>query len=404
MSNEAISAVPPSDAAVQTPANAADLQHAPDANATVDTTESASAPSLQVPAPTPFDFYAPLSGPANMKVLAHMMAERKIANDDVLQFTKEFVAQFYPDDGSPGEQCMFNGEPTVWGDPFWSFLFLLAYYYPAHPSDDVKRAAFATVQSLRFLLPCEHCRPEFRKEILETPIEEFLESRESFIEWVIEVRSNVDKRLGKPPFNTDAAYKRLLAREHTHDQQHSQASPAHATTVFTTAATPVHVATTTTAAQSSSSATKKVVASSNSSSHSKSSSGHEKRRAVKSNTAASSVHANHGAGTQVVQRADMLNHHSTKAAPAVQHLQQQRQQQQAAAAAQGKTTYGMNQIVTANDSLKTVRDAMSRNSKISMLQRANVQRNERAKEAQNVKKPAECKSCGKGKAMKPSVF
>jgi len=349
------------------------------------------------PAATTFDFSAPLSGPSNMNALATQMTERGIANDDTLLFTEEFVDQFYKEDGTPGETCMFNGDPHVWGDVFWTYLHLLTYYYPAHPSDDVKRAAYNNIHSLRFLLPCEHCRRGFRKEILETPVEEFLESRETFIEWGIEVHTSVNKRIGKPPFNTDAMFKRILAREHV-------AAPATPVTPTATA-TPATVAA---AASSAAPASKpsqhhhtqhhaKHQAPSGSTAHAHEK--QEKRRSVKHNPTSSSS----GAANQFVQRSELLNNrHDMQPAPAI------------AAAAHAKTSYSVasapattstSHVVKASESLQSVRDALHRTGQLTLQQKANLQKRQRTQEAQNVKKPAECKTCGgAGKAKVPSKF
>lgn len=72
-----------------------------------------------------------------------------------------------------------------------------------------------------------------------------------------------------------------------------------------------------------------------------------------------------------------------------------------------KTTYGnTTHNMTANESLQSIRDALRRNGqRLSLQQKANLQKMQLAQQAKNIKEPAECKSCGgKNKPKTPSVF
>lgn len=315
-----------------------------------------------------FDFTANLSGPSNMSCLAAMMKERNIANDESLEFTQVFVEQFYNDtEHTPGDQCMYNGEPTIWGEIVWDHLHLLTYYYPSNPSDDVKRAAYQHVHALRFILPCEHCRQGFRFEILQTPVEEYLQSRETFIEWGIEVHTSVNKRLGKPPFDADATFKRLLAREHRTDTSTQQQQTQSKTAVITATQT--------------------------------------KTAAVAASVSVAKQSETTHNEIKVVARREMTKHqqpaNAVKAIGSSNVTTNTTQQQQ-----QQRTNYGNRVVSTANtQSLQSVRSAMKRNAKhLTLQQKANLQKLQLAQKAKGIKEPAECKSCGSKKKLTPSVF
>lgn len=312
-----------------------------------------------------FDFRARLDGPSNMAELSTMMQERNIANSDDLQFDEEFVDQFYNDaDHTPGVECMFNGEPCVWGETMWTMIHLLTYYYPAEPSDNVKRAAYQQIHAYRYTLPCENCRRGFRKELLETPVEEFLESRETFIEWGIEIHTSVNKRLGQPDFDTDATFKRILARENAKKNK-KDATANHSGGKDSNKALSSAKSTAKRGKQSVAAQTRGAVGGDVATTTSRK---HVQNAAVASNAATTS------ATSQISKR---------------------------------KTTnYGVqNRHVSAQQSLQSVRDALRRTNVLSLQQRANMLRNQRSKEARRVKEPAECKSCGNSKKpIQPSAF
>jgi len=293
-----------------------------------------------------FDWQCALTGPANLHELSDMMRERKIANDESLEFDEDFVDRFYEDsEHEQGVEAMYNGEPSIWGRVVWDSIHLYTYYFPSTPSADVRRAAYQFVQSLRYMLPCENCRAGFRKELLQLPVEEFLDSRESFIEWGIQLHSSVNERLGQPPCDVDKIFARLLEKPEKKPSEAKQASA------------------------------KKTVA-----------------KRVTPALSGNSVHAQ-----QQLQR---------------QQQQQQKQETRNAAknsaVSSGKTvttqSYRQKAAPTSRESLQSVREAFRRN--LNNRQRASLANHSRAQKANAaaVKKPAECKSCGKSRPLVSSKF
>ena len=84
---------------------------------------------------------------------------------------------------------------TFWGPSGWEFLHTLTFIYPVNPSfgDKVKMREF--MNSLCFILPCKYCRLSFTKYIKSLPIDEYLESRDTMIDWLYKIHNKINKKL-----------------------------------------------------------------------------------------------------------------------------------------------------------------------------------------------------------------
>lgn len=300
-----------------------------------------------------FDFNARLDGPQNMSELCSEMKLRNIENSADLDFDVEFVEQFYNDQESvAGEQKMYNGEPEDWGQTYWDFIHFVAYYYPETPSDSVKRATFQQLDAFRETLPCENCRRAFRLELLELPLDQYLDSRESLIEWSIELHSRVNKRLGKSVFDVDKTYTRLLER--SKQKKNSNRPKSNLTT------------------------------------HSDPNLVMVSRSKVKQKRNSSAREST----STTTQKAEADSKRQL-AAPQIAAREAQRR------ALQQKRSEEARRRVSAQQSTESVRQIMQRRSQLNSRQRAALVKNDRQKAARRVKKPKDCASC---KPMTPSSF
>jgi len=84
---------------------------------------------------------------------------------------------------------------TFWGPSGWQFLHTLTFIYPENPSfnDKIKMREF--MNSLCFILPCKYCRLSFTKYIKSLPINDYLDSRETMIEWLYKIHNKINKKL-----------------------------------------------------------------------------------------------------------------------------------------------------------------------------------------------------------------
>ena len=89
---------------------------------------------------------------------------------------------------------------TFWGPSGWEFLHTLTFIYPEKPSynDKVKMQHF--MNTINYILPCKYCRISFNKYTKSLPIDNYLESRETIVEWLYKIHNKVNKKLRKQGF------------------------------------------------------------------------------------------------------------------------------------------------------------------------------------------------------------
>lgn len=87
--------------------------------------------------------------------------------------------------------------PTKWGPKVWYTLHLFAAGYPDEPNEVDKYNMKQFVMFFAELLPCPQCRNEFKKLLIEIPVDSYLDSNETMEDWIHNVHNRVNKRLGK---------------------------------------------------------------------------------------------------------------------------------------------------------------------------------------------------------------
>lgn len=97
--------------------------------------------------------------------------------------------------------------PEVWGPVFWSTLHIVSLSYADEPTYAEKRAAKEFYSALPYVLPCPVCREHFREVLQALPVENWLDNRNSLVEWVWMAHNRVNERLGKPQVTKDAFFK-----------------------------------------------------------------------------------------------------------------------------------------------------------------------------------------------------
>lgn len=90
-----------------------------------------------------------------------------------------------------------NIAPHVWGPHGWKFMHAVALAYPESPSVEEKKAAFQFFTSLEYLLPCESCKQNYKKELQMFPLQPALESKQALNEWLTALHNSVNTRLNK---------------------------------------------------------------------------------------------------------------------------------------------------------------------------------------------------------------
>ena len=89
-------------------------------------------------------------------------------------------------------------QPDIWGPHGWKFMHYISLGYPMNPSENDKLNYKNFYYSLQYVLPCEKCQINYRRNILENPIDKFLKDRKSLTKWVIDIHNKVNQETNKP--------------------------------------------------------------------------------------------------------------------------------------------------------------------------------------------------------------
>lgn len=88
-----------------------------------------------------------------------------------------------------------NGfQSSVWGPPAWAFLHFVAGNYTPEKERVYKR--FFT--TLGDVLPCKHCRANYKEKLKATMRSRIFKSRRAFAKWWFDFHNLVNKHLKKP--------------------------------------------------------------------------------------------------------------------------------------------------------------------------------------------------------------
>ena len=118
-----------------------------------------------------------------------------------------------------------NIAPHVWGPHGWKFMHAVALAYPDNPSTEEKRAASQFFTSLEYLLPCESCKQNFRKELQMFPLQPALESKQKLNEWLTALHNSVNKRLNKTVMSPEQVLEYVFAETKAQKDQTSAPAP-----------------------------------------------------------------------------------------------------------------------------------------------------------------------------------
>lgn len=92
---------------------------------------------------------------------------------------------------------------NLWGPPFWFILHTITLNYPDVPTYLEKRHHFDFFNNLQYILPCGTCREHYRKHFKEHPIDSYLDSKKTLVEWCVLMHNEVNKVTKKPEIETE---------------------------------------------------------------------------------------------------------------------------------------------------------------------------------------------------------
>ena len=87
--------------------------------------------------------------------------------------------------------------PKIWGNHAWLFLHCSSFNYPKFPTETEKKNYHEFLKTLHRVLPCKLCRRHLQEYMEVTPIEPFLQKRESYIKYIIALHNHVNEKFNK---------------------------------------------------------------------------------------------------------------------------------------------------------------------------------------------------------------
>ncbi len=85
---------------------------------------------------------------------------------------------------------------TVWGPHYWFFLHTITHSYPSQPNQITKRKYYDLIMNMPLFIPDGEIGSYFSELITHYPVTPYLDTRESFIRWMIFIHNKVNLKLG----------------------------------------------------------------------------------------------------------------------------------------------------------------------------------------------------------------
>jgi len=87
---------------------------------------------------------------------------------------------------------------SVWGPLMWTYLHIMSFNYPIHPSEEDKKHYRDFIINLQYVLPCKYCRMNLTNNFKIKPLEMcYMKNRETFSRYIYDLHETVNKMLHK---------------------------------------------------------------------------------------------------------------------------------------------------------------------------------------------------------------
>jgi hypothetical protein len=118
-------------------------------------------------------------------------------NKNVKNKSKKFNNIFKKKDYYSGEGMV----TTIWGPPLWHYLHTMSFNYPLHPTPEEKKHYRNFIISLKYTLPCKHCRTNLNTNFKQLPLKwSDMKNRDTFSRYVYQLHQLINKMLNKTSF------------------------------------------------------------------------------------------------------------------------------------------------------------------------------------------------------------
>jgi hypothetical protein len=110
-------------------------------------------------------------------------------------------------------------EPKVWGKYLWTSIHIIALGYADNPSIEDKMNYKQFYTDLWKVIPCHKCSENYKRHLVELPIDEFLSDNMTLFNWTVEIHNIVNKELGKRQWTYDEALEKFRKIARGEDEQ-----------------------------------------------------------------------------------------------------------------------------------------------------------------------------------------
>tara|TARA_B110001469_G_C9638905_1_gene320888 strand:+ start:458 stop:877 length:420 start_codon:yes stop_codon:yes gene_type:complete len=86
----------------------------------------------------------------------------------------------------------------IWGPHAWMFLHSITLVYPHQPTTEEEQYYYNFFDNLQNILPCEICKSHYKQHLIDYPLMDNLNSKDSLIRWLINVHNKINIMKGKP--------------------------------------------------------------------------------------------------------------------------------------------------------------------------------------------------------------
>ncbi len=87
---------------------------------------------------------------------------------------------------------------SVWGPSMWHYLHTMSFNYPVSPTSHEKTSYMNFVKSLKYTLPCKHCRINLVTNLKQLPLTmACMKNRDTFSRYIYNLHELVNKMLNK---------------------------------------------------------------------------------------------------------------------------------------------------------------------------------------------------------------
>ena len=97
---------------------------------------------------------------------------------------------------------------NIWGSHLWFSLHTISFAYPIKPTLIDQNNYKNFFVSLQNVIPCSVCQRNYKRHILEHPIDKHLNSRKDLVYWLIDIHNMVNSEIGKKFMSYDVVLKK----------------------------------------------------------------------------------------------------------------------------------------------------------------------------------------------------